>query len=84
MTTVNPVHPDTSKLKFSFDPFLKREYRFGLDPSKSRQSGSSDQQAGILTITSTGRPICRYYDKGHCPRGKECPDKHIYPTYSNK
>ena len=38
MTTINPLHPDTSDLKFTFDPFLKSEYRFGLDPSMSISS----------------------------------------------
>lgn len=63
MTTLNPRNFDSSELKFNFDPFLKKEHRFGLDPN---------------------RPICRYYEKGHCPNGKACPDKHIHPTYSNK
>lgn len=82
MTTINPLHPDTSDLKFTFDPFLKSEYRFGLDPSMSISSYITSSMP--LTRTFLDRPICRYYDKGYCPRGKACPDKHIYPTYSNK
>jgi cleavage and polyadenylation specificity factor subunit 4 len=82
MTTINPLNLDTSDLKFTFDPFLKSEYRFGLDPSMSisRYIKSSIPLTGAFP----DRPICRYYDKGYCPRGKACPDKHIYPTYSNK
>lgn len=56
-------HPDTSGLMFTFDPYLRKEFRFGMNPN---------------------RPICRYYASGKCPRGKECPDKHVLPTYSNK
>lgn len=82
MATISPINPDTSKLKFAFDGFLKREHRFGLDPSKSRTT--LRQHSNHPANERPGRPICRYYDKGHCPRGKECPDKHIYPTYSNK
>ncbi|ODQ65526.1 hypothetical protein NADFUDRAFT_50809 [Nadsonia fulvescens var. elongata DSM 6958] len=57
------THTDRNQLEFAFEPFLKREFRFGLDPN---------------------RPICRFYVQGNCPRGNECPDKHILPTYSNK
>lgn len=82
MATINPINPDTSELKFTFDPFLKSEYRFGLDPGMYINLGNVCFI--LLTETFTDRPICRYYDKGYCPRGKACPDKHIYPTYSNK
>lgn len=61
--TTSVFHPDTSNLTFTFDPYLRKEHRFGMDPN---------------------RPICRFYAHGNCPRGKECPDKHILPSYSNK
>lgn len=49
--------------------------QFAFDPILKRE-----YRFGI----PTDRPICRYYAMGQCPRGKECPDRHVLPTYSNK
>ncbi|KZF25998.1 hypothetical protein L228DRAFT_2741 [Xylona heveae TC161] len=48
---------------FGFSDFLKREYRFGLDPN---------------------RPFCKAFIQGHCPLGKDCPDKHhVSSSFNN-
>ncbi|CAL8575371.1 RNA-binding component of cleavage and polyadenylation factor [Xanthoria parietina] len=51
----NPPDHAPPSFDFAFSDFLKREYRFGLDPN---------------------RPLCKAFREGHCPLGKDCPDKH--------
>lgn len=29
----NVFHPNTANLSFTFDPYLRKEYRYGMDPS---------------------------------------------------
>lgn len=61
------IHPDTSQYKFRFEPFLRQEYAFALDPD---------------------RPVCPDYNARvgptSCPRGTQCPFKHVLPVFYNK
>ncbi|CCH60047.1 hypothetical protein TBLA_0C02360 [Henningerozyma blattae CBS 6284] len=64
------THPTTSSYKFRFEPFLLSEYALGRD---------------------VDRDICPDFDarddghpNGGCPRGSQCPFKHIPSLFHNK
>jgi cleavage and polyadenylation specificity factor subunit 4 len=80
------VHPDTSQLKFAFDPFLKKEYRFGMDPDRPicRYYASGPCPRGKacpdkhILPSYSNKIVCKHWLRGLCKKGESCEFLHEY------
>ena len=78
-----------SNIQFAFADFLKREYRFGLDPSRPyckafREGhcplGSSCPDKHQITH-SINNLVCKHWLRGLCKKGDQCEFLHEYNLY---
>lgn len=86
MTATNIIHPDTSGLEFSFDPFLRKEYRLGMDPTRpicqyyasgKCPRGKACPDKHILP-TYSNKIVCKHWLRGLCKKGDNCEFLHEY------
>ncbi|CAG98156.1 cleavage polyadenylation factor RNA-binding subunit YTH1 [Kluyveromyces lactis] len=84
------VHPDTSKYEFNFEPFLRKEYSFSLDPDrpvcqyynsregiKSCPNGARCPNKHVLPIFQN-KIVCKHWLRGLCKKNDQCEYLHEY------
>ncbi|AJV94044.1 AQG_2a_G0056960.mRNA.1.CDS.1 [Saccharomyces cerevisiae] len=84
------IHPDTAKYPFKFEPFLRQEYSFSLDPDRpicefynSRQGPKSCPRGPlcpkkhVLPIFQN-KIVCRHWLRGLCKKNDQCEYLHEY------
>ncbi|PRT54976.1 mRNA 3'-end-processing protein YTH1 [Wickerhamiella sorbophila] len=80
------MRPATDGRKFAFDPFLKEEYRYKLDPKRpicrfyaisSCPRGRYCPDRHALPAYSN-KVVCRHWLKGLCKKGDHCEFLHEY------
>uniref|UniRef100_A0A060SXH3 mRNA 3'-end-processing protein n=1 Tax=Blastobotrys adeninivorans TaxID=409370 RepID=A0A060SXH3_BLAAD len=82
----NVVHPQTEDLRFSFDDFLRREYRFGMDPTRPicRYFAAGQCPRGKLCPDKhilpsySNKIVCKHWLRGLCKKGDACEFLHEY------
>lgn len=84
------IHPDTAKYPFKFEPFLRQEYSFSLDPDRpicefynSREGPKSCPRRPlcpkkhVLPIFQN-KIVCRHWLRGLCKKNDQCEYLHEY------
>ena len=84
------IHPDTAKYPFKFEPFLRQEYSFSLDPDrpicefynsrevpKSCPRGPLCPKKHVLPIFQN-KIVCRHWLRGLCKKNDQCEYLHEY------
>lgn len=87
---MSQIHPDTAKYPFKFEPFLRQEYSFSLDPDRpicefynSRQGPKSCPRGPlcpkkhVLPIFQN-KIVCRHWLRGLCKKNDQCEYLHEY------
>lgn len=90
-SSTNPLrdgnaHPVTPAYEFSFTNFLKREYRFGLDPNrpfcKAFREGhcplGHDCPDKHQITHSFNNLVCKHWLRGLCKKGAQCEFLHEF------
>ncbi|CAI4856979.1 BDN_1c_G0055870.mRNA.1.CDS.1 [Saccharomyces cerevisiae] len=84
------IHPDTAKYPFKFEPFLRQEYSFSLDPDRpicefyNSREGPKSCTRGPLCPKKHVLPIfqnkivCRHWLRGLCKKNDQCEYLHEY------
>lgn len=84
------IHPDTAKYPFKFEPFLRQEYSFSLDPDRpicefyNSREGPKSCPRGPLCPKKHVLPIfqnkivCRHWLRGLCKKNDQCEYLHEY------
>lgn len=87
----NPIiHPDTRNKRFKFEPFLRKEYNFGLDPDRpvcqfynplnplnSCPNGSDCPNKHVSAMYSN-KIVCKHWLRGLCKKNDHCEFLHEY------
>lgn len=82
----NVIHPDTEKLSFTFDGFLRNEYRYGMDPNRPicryyaaghcpRGKACPDKH---IIPNYANKIVCKHWLRGLCKKGDACEFLHEY------
>ncbi|CAI4857356.1 ASN_HP2_G0053880.mRNA.1.CDS.1 [Saccharomyces cerevisiae] len=84
------IHPDTAKYPFKFEPFLRQEYSFSLDPDRpicefyNSREGPKSCPRGLLCPKKHVLPkfqnkiVCRHWLRGLCKKNDQCEYLHEY------
>ncbi|CAI1779632.1 hypothetical protein SEUBUCD646_0P03740 [Saccharomyces eubayanus] len=84
------IHLDTAKYPFKFEPFLRQEYSFSLDPDRpicefyNSREGPKSCPRGPLCPKKHVLPIfqnkivCRHWLRGLCKKNDQCEYLHEY------
>ena len=88
--TMSVVHPDTSEYPFKFEPFLRQEYSFSLDPDRpiceyynaregpsSCPRGAACPKKHVLPIFQN-KIVCKHWLRGLCKKNDQCEYLHEY------
>ncbi|KAK6885746.1 mRNA 3'-end-processing protein YTH1 [Candida tropicalis] len=84
------IHPNTSNRHFKFEPFLRQEYNFGLDPDRpvcqfynpmnpetSCPQGNNCPNKHVSAMYSN-KIVCKHWLRGLCKKGDHCEFLHEY------
>lgn len=84
------VHPDTDQYPFKFEPFLRQEYSFALDPDRpvcehynykvgpsSCPNGVNCPKKHVLGIFQN-KIVCKHWLRGLCKKNDNCEYLHEY------
>lgn len=84
------IHPDTRNKRFKFEPFLLKEYNFGLDPDRpvcqfynplnpnnSCPNGSLCPHKHVSSMYSN-KIVCKHWLRGLCKKNDHCEFLHEY------
>lgn len=90
MLLLNPIiHPDTKNKPFKFEPFLRREYNFGLNPDRpvcqfyvplnpnSCPNGNDCPNKHVSSMYSN-KIVCKHWLRGLCKKNDHCEFLHEY------
>lgn len=84
------VHPDTEKYPFKFEPFLRQEYSFALDPDRpvcedfNYKIGPSSCRNGVFCPKKhvlgifQNKIVCKHWLRGLCKKNDNCEYLHEY------
>ncbi|KAK6465330.1 mRNA 3'-end-processing protein YTH1 [Scheffersomyces coipomensis] len=91
MLSVNPIiHPDTKNKQFKFEPFLRREFNFGLDPDRpvcqyyNPQRPTNSCPNGVncpnkhVSSMYNNKIVCKHWLRGLCKKNDHCEFLHEY------
>ncbi|KAK9478878.1 hypothetical protein V1514DRAFT_330030 [Lipomyces japonicus] len=75
-----------SDVKFAFEPFLRKEYQFGIDPSrpicKKFNQGicplGNECPDRHVRLSAPNRVVCKHWLRGLCKKGDACEFLHEY------
>ncbi|CAM9010505.1 unnamed protein product [Wickerhamomyces anomalus] len=81
------IHPNSSNYPFKFEPFLRTEYNFGLDPDRpvcqfwnghgGCPNGDQCPNKHVLPMYSN-KIVCKHWLRGLCKKGDHCEFLHEY------
>ncbi|KAF8464076.1 hypothetical protein BDZ91DRAFT_730685 [Kalaharituber pfeilii] len=88
LTGSSPYHPDQQP-KFAFNDFLRKEYRFGLDPNRKvctffvqghcpLDNACPDKHTASLTFNKAPSLVCKHWLRSLCKKGEQCEFLHEY------
>ncbi|KTB19609.1 mRNA 3'-end-processing protein YTH1 [Nakaseomyces glabratus] len=84
------IHPDTEKYPFKFEPFLRQEYSFALDPDRpvcedfNYKIGPSSCPNGVFCPKKhvlgifQNKIVCKHWLRGLCKKNDNCEYLHEY------
>ena len=79
------------KYNFAFDDFLKKEYRFGLDPGRQVCKAFREGHCPLGAACPDKHPpnhfannlVCKHWLRGLCKKGDQCEFLHEYNLYAS-
>lgn len=81
------IHPNSSNYQFKFEPFLRTEYNFGLDPDRpvcqfwnghgGCPNGDQCYNKHVSPMYSN-KIVCKHWLRGLCKKGDHCEFLHEY------